>query len=58
MKSWNENPNYAPVTSLIFSNVILLLALVGLAVEIVFLTTQVQTLLRDWQALTALRLLY
>ena len=58
MNPWIEKPNHSSVLSLLFSNVIVLLAVVVLACEIVFLTEEISTLLHDWQTLAALKLLY
>lgn len=58
MNPWIEKPNHSPVLSLIFSNVIVLLAVVVIACEIAFLTDELKTLLHDWQTLAALKLMY
>lgn len=58
MNPWIEKTNHSSVLSLLFFNVIVLLAVVVLACEIVFLTEEISTLLHDWQTLAALKLLY
>ena len=48
MNPWNENPTYASVMGMIFSNVILLLAVIGLALECALLAGEMKTLLHNW----------